>query len=226
MSATLSATAIAPSILPPTLPLFPLEDTVLLPRAKLPLTIFEPRYLAMVDHALGAPGRMIGMIQPNAAADPTALTPSLYQVGCAGRIVAFNEIDDGRCVIVLLGVSRFTIAEEILSSQPYRMARPDWRPYGADLDVPSAVTIDRARLLAVLRDYFKYQTIEADWDAVEKTPDELLVSSLVMSCPLATNERQALLEAPDLATRAAMLTSLLEMAAMPHQGDHDGGLKH
>ncbi len=226
MSASLSSAAATPATLPDTLPLFPLLNSVLLPRAKLPLNVFELRYMAMVDDALGQPGRMIGMIQPTAPEGQGGHAPPLYKIGCAGRISSFSETEDGRYMIALSGVCRFEVAEEYPMERPYRRVRPDWKRFLADLEPPKKTEIDRKRLMTALHAYFRQQSIDTDWPAVESAPDEPLVSSLVMMCPLESNERQALLEAPDLAARAGLLVALLEMAALPQGADGDGAARH
>jgi hypothetical protein len=226
MKPNLSASALAPSTLPDIIPVFPLTGVVLLPRSRLPLNIFEPRYLSMMDDALAIPGRMIGIIQPQIADTGDDAKPPLYKIGCAGRIVSFSETDDGRFLVSLIGVSRFDVVEELSQDHAYRRVRADWSRFQDDLIAPAPTQIPRGPLTRILHDYFKQQNIDADWDVVEKTPDELLVSSLVMICPFAPNERQALLEAPDLSSRADMLTTLLEMAAVPQGNDGDGGVRH
>jgi Lon protease-like protein len=228
MSSKLSATATAPSALPDTIPIFPLSSVVLLPRARLPLTIFEPRYLVMIEDALAMPGRLIGMIQPNEV-DPTDNpAPPIYKIGCAGRLSSFTETDDGRYLIGLTGVCRFDVAKELpMGDKPYRRVQPDWSRFQTDLVATTdAPDLPRKQLLTILYQYFKQRNIDADWKVVEKTPDELLISSLVMICPFAPNERQALLEATDLAARATLLTALLEMAAMPQGDEGEGGARH
>jgi Lon protease-like protein len=224
MSSTLSATALAPSALPDILPIFPLPGVVLLPRARLPLHIFEPRYLAMIDDVLGTQGRMIGMIQPSAEADSkSGDVPPVYSVGCAGRITSFAETEDGRLMVGLTGLCRFEIAEELHLQNPYRQVRPVWEKFQADLTAASDISIDHERLSAILQPYFKSQSIEADWATIEGMSDEILISTLAMICPLAPNEKQALLEAPDLAARATMLMTLLEMASLPPS---EGAARH
>jgi uncharacterized protein len=218
MSRTLSATCTAPSSLPGTLPIFPVPGAILLPRARLPLHIFEPRYLAMIDDVLATPGRMIGMIQPlvNETADAQDKDrPAVYSIGCAGRVTSFAETEDGRLMIGLTGLCRFEIGEELRQPSPYRQVRPRWDRFLADMETPPAVTIDHAKLAAILEPYLKAQSIEADWATIKAMSDELLISTLTMICPLAPNEKQALLEAPDLAARATMLMTLLEMASLP-----------
>ena len=208
--------------LPACLPVFPLPGVLLLPRGRLPLNIFEPRYLAMTDDALGAPGRLIGMIQPadaNADLGPRGPPARLYPIGCAGRIASFSETEDGRYLISLAGVCRFTIAAELAGAKGYRRVRPDFAPWQADLgpadlgapDAPAG--IDRARLLGALKTYFTVEKIEADWAAIADTPDERLVTTLAMVCPFQPPEKQALLEARTMAERARTILALLEMAA-------------
>lgn len=208
--------------LPDELPLFPLTGVLLLPRGRLPLNVFEPRYLAMVDHALGH-GRLIGIIQPDTDGTIGLSAPDgsgLYRTGCAGRITSFQETGDGRYLITLHGVCRFDIAEELPPRSGYRAARADWQPYLADLADGEAVRIDRGRLLGCLRIYFDAQGIEADWDTLEKTPDDRLVTTLAMVCPFDPAEKQALLEAAGLAQRARLLTGLIEAAL---RGGSDDG---
>jgi len=204
--------------LPATLPVFPLGGVLLLPRGKLPLNIFEPRYLAMTQDALGA-GRLIGMIQPRRADDPAAV-PALYEVGCAGRISQFAETDDGRFLITLTGVCRFAILGELASMRGYRRAQVDWERFRDDLAPPPAVELDRDALVERLKRYFDTQGIKADWNSIGATPDERLVTTLSMICPFEPGEKQGLLECPTLAARAEMLTALLDMAAAGgEQGD-------
>ncbi|WP_114393191.1 LON peptidase substrate-binding domain-containing protein [Oleisolibacter albus] len=199
--------------LPHSIPVFPLTGVLLLPRGKLPLNIFEPRYLAMTRDAL-AGDRMIGMIQPmpREGAGP----PSLYPMGCAGRITSFTETEDGRFLVTLTGVCRFRPGLELATTRGYRRVVPDWGGFEADLEETDG-GIDRPRLLAGLKAYFRQQDISANWDAIGEAPDERLVTSLSMICPFEPPEKQALLEAPDLPTRAKMLLALIEMAV------HDKG---
>lgn len=199
--------------LPATLPIFPLSGVLLLPRNQLPLNIFEPRYLAMVDHAL-AGERMIGMVQPrNPEADDP---PPVYPVGCAGRIVQFEETEDGRYLISLKGLIRFTIAREMPIDEElgFRQVQPDWAGFGEDLSPEEEDELDRSRLLASLKTYFKQQEIEANWEAITGSPAERLINSLSMVCPFESSEKQALLEAPTVVDRLDVLTSLVEMAVM------------
>lgn len=202
--------SIAGRTLPEQLPLFPLQGALLLPGGQLPLNIFEPRYLRMIDDAL-ADGRTIGMIQPRNGMSGDR--PPLYQVGCAGRLVGFNETDDGRYLINLHGMQRFRVAEELAADTPYRLATVDYGPFAIDKgDDPSAADVDRDRLLTAMRAYLDAEGLKTDWDMVEDAPSESLVVSLAMGCPFAPNEKQALLEAEDTAERADCLVALMEMA--------------
>jgi uncharacterized protein len=203
--------------LPQTLPIFPLPGVLLLPGGKLPLNIFEPRYLAMIRSAL-AGQRLIGMIQPR---DPDAggQQPEVAKVGCVGRIVSFAETDDGRYLITLAGLCRFAIMGELPLLDGYRRVVPDWAPYAADLE-PTAAAVDRARLIGALRAFFADQPVRIDWQAIEQTADDRLIVSLAMLCPFEAAEKQILLEAPSPSERARVMIALLENAAMTrHEGD-------
>lgn len=199
--------------LSPTLPVFPLTGVLLLPRGLLPLNIFEPRYIAMVDDAL-ASDRLIGMIQPS---DPEcrARAPEIYPLGCAGRITCFEETDDGRYLITLTGLCRFRVAEELRTIRGYRRIHADWSGFPDDLsESPDQPVLDRDRLSRALSAYFQRHGISANWDAIAQTPDERLITSLSMICPFAPPEKQALLEVPTLPERAELLLSLIEMAVL------------
>jgi len=213
------ASAFDPSFeaLPDRIAIFPLTGVLLLPRGDLPLNIFEPRYLNMVSDALGA-DRMIGMIQPKVH-ESREVGPPVYRTGCAGRIVRFEETPDGRFLITLRGVCRFDVAAELPGCRGYRPVTPDWSHYRDDLNADASAGLDRERLLGALRGYFEAQGIAADWNAIESSPDERLITCLAMICPFAPPEKQALLEAPTLAERAAVLTALVEMSA---HGRSDG----
>ncbi|HYD98442.1 MAG TPA: LON peptidase substrate-binding domain-containing protein [Alphaproteobacteria bacterium] len=205
--------------LPGTLPVFPLDGVLLLPRGRLPLNVFEPRYINMVQDVLATPERLIGIIQPSGAAGPGGgREPALYPVGCAGRISAFSETEDGRLVLTLTGVCRFQAGAELATTRGYRRVAADWSRFRDDMREEGDAGLDRARLLASLRAYFKRQGLQADWDAVASTPDERLVTTLAMVCPFAPQEKQALLEAPDLPERARALLTLLEIAAVDDGG--------
>jgi uncharacterized protein len=195
--------------LPDTFPVFPLAGALLLPRGRLPLNIFEPRYLAMVEDVLGA-GRLMGMIQPDASRAGPGCGPALYRVGCLGRLSAFSETDDGRYLITLCGVIRFTVAGEVPGRRGYRCVRADLAPFAADLaPCPPQPPFDRAGLLADLRGYFDHHGIDANWEAIDCIDDEALVTTLSMVCPFDVVEKQALLEAPDGPQRANTLRALL-----------------
>ncbi len=206
--------------LPARLPIFPLTGVLLLPRGRLPLNVFEPRYLAMFDDAL-AGERMIGMIQPSGpGAEGNQQTPALYPIGCAGRITSFSETGDGRYMVALDGVSRFRVTEELPLNRGYRSVVPDWSLYADDLNEGN-VSFDRRRLTELLQAYFRQQQLSANWDAIGQAPDERLLTSLAMICPFAPPEKQALLEAGCVSDRARLMMSLLEIAIAGHQGDDD-----
>jgi len=199
--------------LPPEIAVFPLPGALLLPRARLPLNIFEPRYLAMTEDSLAA-GRMFGMIQPEPGAPRGPTGPGLYRVGCLGRLSSFAETEDGRFLITLTGAIRFRVAEELAMRRGYRRVRADYAPFRDDLDLSiPPPQVDRPALLAALRPFFRARGIEANWEAVEQTSDEMLVLTLCMVCPFEVPEKQALLEAPEAGERAAMLIALLQMGA-------------
>lgn len=203
-----------PDRLPDVLAIFPLSGVVLLPRGHLPLHVFEPRYLNLTEAALGS-GRLIGMIQPRAhAADPIGDDALLYDTGCVGRIVTFSESEDGRFLITLRGICRFRIAEELDLKDGYRRIRPDFGPFRKDLlpETEEGAAVDREQLLATVHQYLDAKDMGADWSGVEKASDEALVTALAMACPFEPNEKQALLESTDLASRAQLLIALLEMA--------------
>jgi Lon protease-like protein len=222
MSQTLKRAQTVLSALPEELPIFPLTGAVLLPHARLPLNIFEPRYLAMVEDALGK-GRLIGMIQPSVTED--VATPPLYSIGCAGRISSFNETDEGTLLIVLSGVCRFRIVEERQTTKLYRTIKPDWKSFIADLGENGEADIDREHLIDLLKIYLKKNSISVDWNVVKNAPNDVLVPIIVMICPLAPNEKQALLEAESFAARARMLMTLMEMAVMP-QTETEAEVRH
>jgi len=208
--------------LPAELPVFPLSGVLLLPRGRLPLNIFEPRYLAMTRDAL-APPRLIGMIQPTDDAEernPEA-KPPLYAIGCAGRITSFSETEDGRFLMTLVGVARFEVESELAVRSGYRRVKPKWERFKGDL-IPDESAIDRQGLFKSLKPYFDARGLKADWDQVDKTPDERLIAMLSMICPFDPPEKQALLEAKDLAARAEVLKGLLDMAlATPPEAPHE-----
>lgn len=213
--------------LPQTLPIFPLTGVLLLPGGRLPLNVFEPRYIALVDDALAARDRLIGMIQPREPGSEGmtrgGIVPPpapVYPTGCAGRISSFSETGDGRYLLTLTGVCRFTVVEEIASTRGYRRIVPDFAPWQADLEAPSQSrgVIDRDRLIRPLRAYFAATKVTTDWDVVAQTPDDRLVTTLAMNCPFAPQEKQALLECRTLRELADAVTALVEMAATAAPG--------
>ncbi len=207
--------------LPDDLPVFPLPGALLLPRGCLPLNIFEPRYLHMVLDAL-ANGRLLGMVQPRVAGDESA-HPGLYPTGCVGRITSFDETDDGRLLITLVGVCRFQIERELEVRKGYRRVCASYGPFVGDMEADARSVIDRDRFTSMLRVFFARQGLDVDWDAIGNAPDEALVNSLAMICPFLPEEKQALLEAPGLDERYATMTALLEMAI--HAGPEDGAAR-
>lgn len=200
--------------LPEEIAVFPLPGALLLPQGRLPLNVFEPRYLAMALDSL-AHGRMFGMVQPDPCKPREAAGPALYRIGCLGRLCSFSETEDGRLLIALTGLIRFRIAEELPPAPGgYRRVRADYGSFAADLVLQDGPPpYDKAELLAALRPYFRARGIEANWDAVEQSADTMLVTTLSMVCPFDVPEKQALLEAPDCAERARTLIALMRMGA-------------
>ncbi len=195
--------------LPTKIPIFPLTGVLLLPHGKLPLNIFEPRYLNMITAAL-AGHRMIGLIQPTGPNEGDQ--PDIYKTGCAGRITSFNESEDGRYLVTLSGLIRFDLAEELPLRDGYRVAVPDWGPYCDDLAEETGAGVDRDRMLRALKGYFTVNDVDANWDAIKDTTTDRLVNALAMMCPFQPSEKQALLEALSLGDRANVMVALLEMA--------------
>ena len=195
---------------------FPLSGGLLLPRGQLPLNVFEPRYLAMVDDAMSG-SRLIGMIQTTQP-ENLALKPTLSAVGCAGRITSYQETDDGRYLLTLTGICRFRVAEELVVDTPYRKVRPDYSPYADDLVSKPETDFPRERLIDALRVYLSQRDLKADWRSVMSAPAETLVNALAMLCPFEPAEKQALLEAPGWLDRVDTLVALLEMAARAPSG--------
>ncbi len=207
-----------PAALPGTLPIFPLPGALLLPHGSLPLNIFEPRYVAMIDDAL-AGARLIGMIQPDREAADVG-TAHTYGIGCAGRITQLTETDDGRYLVSLAGVARFRIARELPGQDGgYRLVEPDFSGFAADLVEDKAVEVDRARLFTHLRAFFTGRGIDANWEAMEKADDAGLVTALAMVCPFSPAEKQALLEAANTTRRAETLIALLQMGGSDDDED-------
>lgn len=209
--------------LPASLPVFPLGGVLLLPYGRLPLNIFEQRYLAMTDDALRSE-RLIGIIQPTSEVEGQQKVPSLYKTGCAGRITAFSETDDGRYLVTLLGICRFDVEDEVDSTRGYRRVVPNWEPFRSDVVKRDKFDIDKERLLVALRGYFEKKAIDADWEAINRMNNVQLITTLAMICPFNATEQQALLVAEKIEDRASTMISLLEMAS--HEGDEIKDVKH
>jgi Lon protease-like protein len=201
--------------MPKELPLFPLRGAILLPRASLTLNVFEPRYLALVDHAL-AGQRLVGVVQPAPEAgnteSPAGKNFPLRRVGCAGRISSFTESEDGHVVLTLAGVARFAILHDVAGDAPFRMGEVNFVPYAKDFVAGYGEDdVDRPRLIATLRSYLVANNLHADWDRINSASTERLVNTLSILSPYGPEEKQALLEAPDLRSRAEALVALAEM---------------
>jgi len=199
--------------LPDVIAVFPLPGALLLPRGQMPLNIFEPRYLAMIEDTLHSSHRMIGMIQPDPAhpgADQNK--PNLFRIGCLGRITQFAESGDGRYLIQLTGIARFRIEEELPVSTLYRQCRVSYRAFGDDFVARKGEEqVDRKALLRALTEFLKANNLKADWEGIENAPNEALVNALAMMSPYDVAEKQAMLEAPDLKTRAEILVAVTEI---------------
>ncbi|MDP1599894.1 LON peptidase substrate-binding domain-containing protein [Phenylobacterium sp.] len=206
------------SDLPQVIPVFPLDGALLLPTGELPLQIFEPRYLNMIDDVM-AGDRMIGMVQTRSGGDRSR--PNLAGVGCCGRITSFSETSDGRYLITLTGVCRFIVGEELSVASPYRQVRANFLPFADDLSVEASEipAFDRRRFAGALKRYLNRRELDIDWETAESAPLESLITSLSMGLPFEPAEKQALLEAPTMADRCDALTALLEIDSL--EGDDD-----
>ena len=206
------------SDLPQVIPVFPLDGALLLPTGELPLQIFEPRYLNMIDDVM-AGDRMIGMVQTRSGGDRSR--PNLAGVGCCGRITSFSETSDGRYLITLTGVCRFVVGEELSVASPYRQVRANFLPFADDLSVEASEipAFDRRRFAGALKRYLNRRELDIDWETAESAPLESLITSLSMGLPFEPAEKQALLEAPTMADRCDALTALLEIDSL--EGDDD-----
>lgn len=205
----------AAATLPAQMPIFPLPNALLLPGGQLPLNIFEPRYLAMIEDALGSKGRLIGMVQPMEESG------ELFGIGCAGRISYFQETGDGRYMIALNGVCRFRLHDHQQSLAGYRLADVSWAEFAGDLDDSDVGIGDRDHMFAVMRRYFDQRGFEADWDQIEQSDDNAILNTLAMVCPFDVAEKQALLEAEGISRRADLLTAMMEMALHEDDGQND-----
>lgn len=198
--------------LPAALPVFPLTGVLLLPGGHLPLNIFEPRYLEMVDAALSS-HRLIGMVQPKTPNyDGAQKNPEISATGCAGKIVDYCETEDGRYVITLNGICRFSIVEEMKTTTKFRQVKPDWGPFEKDLNAIGCLDLDREKLNILLEKYFDIQGLHCDWGMIEEASDEKLITCLSMICPFEPQEKQALLEAVCCNARADLFMTMLDMA--------------
>jgi Lon protease-like protein len=212
----MSTSEVTVAELPAVLPVFPLDGVLLPPRGILPLNIFEPRYLNMIDDALAA-DRIIGIVQSVAGGDRAR--PRLMAVGGAGRITSFAETQDGRYLITLTGLCRFRLGDELQLQTPYRQVRADFSVFAADLQEPSEDEVDRQPLVEVLKRYLGGRDMELDWSAALAAPTEMLINSLAMALPFEPGEKQALLEAVDLEDRLRVLTALLAIHGAGEDGD-------
>ena len=219
-----------PSDMPVQLAMFPLRSAILLPRATLPLNIFEPRYLAMLDDVISG-DRLLVVVQPERGSNPeddmespTGSDVEVRRVGCVGRVTAYQETDDGRLLITLTGISRVRIADEPASGQPYRICRVDYSPFALDFDEGfGEEEVDRSGFLSVLKRYLKVHNLETDWEAISRVSTEFLVNSLSVVSPYGEEEKQALLEAEDLKTRADILVALAQMELATGDGGSEPG---
>ena len=201
-----------PGDLPQVIPVFPLPGALLLPRGQMPLNIFEPRYLAMIDDAFRDGHRLIGMIQPDVTHSQNENRPALFSVGCAGRITQLAETGDGRYVLELTGIARFKVVEELTVQTPYRQCKVDFFAFADDFTARKGEdAVNREALLEVLTDFLKANNLKVYWEGVESAPNEALVNALAMMSPYGPAEKQAMLEAPDLKTRAEILVAVTEM---------------
>jgi len=214
-----------PGDLAAVIPVFPLPGALLLPRGQMPLNIFEPRYVAMIDDALRVGHRLIGMIQPDTAHPGPEDKPNLFKIGCVGRITQIAESGDGRYLLQLTGIARFRIEEELPVTTPYRQCQvtyafpDDFTPRKGEDDV------DRTSLLRSLTAFLDANNLKADWEGIENAPNEALVNALAMMSPCGTAEKQALLEAPDLKTRAEILVALTEIELAKKTSGTEGSLQ-
>jgi len=213
-----------PADLPDTLPVFPLPGALMLPRARPPLNIFEPRYLAMLDDTLKTDHRLIGMIQPLESRGDGP--PTLRRIGCAGRITSLSETEDGRYLIALTGICRFRVKGEVEGFTPYRRVTVEWVGFERDLaPTDEDPDFDRPAFLDLLGRYFDAAKLSSDWDSLREADEEMLINSLSMLCPFAVEEKQALLEAPRLAERRETICALMEFAIASRAGGDSGSLQ-
>jgi Lon protease-like protein len=214
-----------PGDLPAVLPVFPLGGALLLPRGEMPLNIFEPRYLAMIDDALKG-SRIIGLIQPDVEGDTMPALPRLHTIGCAGRITQIGESGDGRYILTLTGIARYRVVEELAVTTPYRQCEVDFRVFPSDFKARAGEdAVDRKSVLMTLRAFADANDLSIDWKGINDAPNEALVNALAMMSPFETREKQALLEAPDLKTRAEILIAITEMDLARRENGSDVSLQ-
>ncbi len=207
--------------LPDVIPVFPLDGALLLPRGDMPLNVFEPRYLQMIDDAVRTT-RLIGIVQPEGE-ETEGCRPALFPIGCVGRITAFGETGDGRYVLTLTGVSRYRIVEEIVADTPYRQCRVSFEPFAKDfVEGEGEAEVDRAAVLKTLRDFAEANALKVDWRGIESASNDSLVNALCMMSPFGAREKQALLEATDLKSRAEVLVAITEIELARREGDSAG----
>ena len=215
-----------PVDLPEVIPVFPLPGALLLPRGQMPLNIFEPRYMEMIDDALASRHRLIGMIQPDSGNPGPDDKPNLFKVGCVGRITQIAESGDGRYLLQLTGVARFRVEEELTVATAYRQCRVTYAPFADDFIARKGEEeVDRKSLLRALADFLTANDLKADWDGIENAPNEALVNALAMMSPYGAAEKQALLEAPDLKTRAEILIAVTEIELAKNASDGETPLQ-
>lgn len=213
-----------PADLPPRIPVFPLRGAILLPRATLPLNVFEPRYLSLLDDVMSGT-RVIGVVQPSGTDDddeiesPVGKAFGLRRVGCVGRVTSYQELDDGRLVITLTGIVRFAILDEAVTDKPYRVMSVSYDRFANDLSEGlGEERVDREGLLRVLKNYLEANRMKADWSSIQRASSEALINALSVMCPYGPEEKQALLEAADLKTRAEVLVALAEIEMASNGG--------
>jgi Lon protease-like protein len=215
-----------PVDLPEVIPVFPLPGALLLPRGQMPLNIFEPRYMEMIDDALASRHRLIGMIQPDSGNPGPEDKPNLFKVGCVGRITQIAESGDGRYLLQLTGVARFRVEEELTVATAYRQCRVTYAPFADDFIARKGEEeVDRKNLLRTLADFLTANDLKADWEGIENAPNEALVNALAMMSPYGAAEKQALLEAPDLKTRAEILIAVTEIELAKNSSDGETPLQ-
>jgi len=215
-----------PGDLPEVIPVFPLSGALLLPRGQMPLNIFEPRYLEMIDDALRDGHRMIGMIQPDATHSRNEDHPNLFRIGCVGRITQFGETGDGRYILELTGIARFKVIEELKVLTPYRQCKVDFFSFVDDFVARKGEEeVDRDAVIETLTKFLKVNALRVDWDGINSAPNEALVNALAMMSPYGPAEKQALLEAPDLKTRAEILIAVTQMDLAKKQTSGDPPLQ-